>query len=62
MPVFPGRVLAPDWTGRGEILDQDTRWALVGKTSIDRPISAMIVWAAWRPMPVISSRRSTAAR
>jgi len=55
LPVFPGRVLAPDWTARGETLDQDTRWALVGNTSIATPTSAMIVWAPWRPMPVISS-------
>ena len=55
-----GAFLAPDWTVCGLSLAQDTRWPGVGKALMCRPISAMIAWAASRPMPVTSSRRSTA--
>lgn len=58
LPTLAGWVLVPDWFGRGENLAQETRWG--GREAVhDSPSSAIIACAAWRPMLVLSSRRST---
>src|SRR5215212_7621833 len=46
----------------GDSLAHDTRCPGVGNWPMSSPTSAMMTWAAWRPMPATSSRRSTTGR
>jgi hypothetical protein len=62
LPVAPARRVAPDWMVLGDRLAHDTSCPGVGNWAMSSPTSAMMTWAAWRPMPATSSRRSTTGR
>jgi hypothetical protein len=55
---LPERCLPADSRLPGHCPAQEARWALVGKTFMSTPISAISTWAAMRPMPGIVSSSS----
>src|SRR5215218_6031511 len=46
----------------GDSLAHDTSCPGVGNWPMSSPTSAMMTWAAWRPIPATSSKRSTTGR